>query len=167
MRPTISIGGLSHSALTVGVNDHHNRPKRVTVSNTTQMIAAGSAFNLDITLGVSGFVFARVQLMGPKTSGGSWWRECAEVHVTATLNDALGHSFRDTGSNNMVYAVTYAKAVGTTNLTHKIFDTATAIGSRYIALKDAQIVGSDLRLTFHNYNTSTRTLWVKGGGLVW
>lgn len=169
MRPTESLGRLAHSDLVLDPSDHHAQPVRVTIDNTSQSITPGTDYNLDIPLGAIGFTFARVMLMGPKNSGfgSALWRECADVHVTATLADAIGHSIRDTGSTYKVYGVTYAKAVGATNLSHKIFDNNTASGSRYIALKDAQIIGSMLRLTFHNYFGGSATLWVKGEALVW
>jgi len=161
--------GVSHDALAIGAHDHHPQPRHVSISNTSQVIAGGAAFNLDLSLGRSGYTFARVMITGPKSSGFSsaQWRECADVHVTATLADAIGHSVRDSGSTYKVYGVTYAKAVGATNLTHKVFDSNTGGSNRYIALKDAQIIGSTLRLTFHNYDAGPQTLWVKGEAVIW
>jgi len=90
------------------------------------------------------------------------FRECAKVHVTTDTADALGDSVRNTGLAYKSYAVSYAKQAGATNLTHKLFDTATGASARYIALKDAVITGSTLRLTFHNYYGGSATLSVKG-----
>jgi len=151
------------SAITV--DDHHPAPNYVSFSDTTTSLPPGTSFNLDVTLPHSDFRLARVYLEGPAISGGgsaTKWRECAIVYVTTTLSDAIGHSVRNTGSIYKSYVVTYAKAVGVTNLTHKIFDTVTNPGSRYIALKDAQIIGSTLRLTFQNYFGGSATLSVKG-----
>lgn len=167
MRPLASIGDLAHSDLVTTPDDHHAQPIRLSVSNTSQSISAGADYNLDLDLGNSGFTFARAMLMGPATSGGALWRECASIHITADASDALGHSFRATGSSYLSYSATYAKTLGVTNLSHKIFDSNAAANSRYIALKDAQIIGSTLRLTFHNYHSSSATLWVKGEVLVW
>ena len=163
-----SIGRL-HGDLASDVDDHHAAPVSVSMSNTSQVIAAGADYNLDTALGKTGLTFARVQLMGPAITGfgATQWRECASVQATTSASDAIGHTVRNTGSNYLVYSATYAKALGVTNLTHKIFDTFTATGSRYIALKDAIITGSTLRLTFHNYDGSAKTLWVKGSAVVW
>lgn len=171
MRLDQNTDGRSHDALTdVSADQHHSAPDDVTFSDTSTVISAGSAFNLDVTLPNSGFVAARVYMEGPAIAGGgsgSLWRECATVHVTTDTADAIGHSVRNTGSIYKSYVVTYAKQLAVTNLTHKIFDTVTAPGSRYIALKDAQIIGSTLRLTFHNYDSSSRTLSVKGQAVLY
>lgn len=171
MRPEPASDGRSHDSLTdVGPDQHHPRPATVTFSDTTTSIGGFSDFNLDVTLPDDDFQLASVYLEGPAISGGgsgSKWRECAWVHVATTTADAIGSSCRNVGSMYKNYVVTYAKSLGVTNLTHKIFDTVTAPGSRYIALKDAQIIGSTLRLTFHNYTGSSQTLSVKGHAVLY
>jgi|WetSurMetagenome_2_1015567.scaffolds.fasta_scaffold06352_5 hypothetical protein len=167
MRLGPNTDGRSHLALTVAVGDHHPRPTVVTISNTSQAIAAGADYNLDIALGSSDYQLARVQILGPKIVGAGLWRECASVHATRTSAQAIGHTVRDAGVANKVYSSTYSKQAGAAMLTHKIFDSVTTTGADYIALKDAVMTGSVLRLTFHNYDGSSRTLWVKGEALVW
>lgn len=160
-------GPRSHDSLSgIGSDDHHPSPVRVSIDNITQVLAGGTDYNLDIPLGKSGLSFARVQLMGPDVSGGggNLWRESAAVHVTDDTGDAIGHSVRTAG-NFRSYVSTYSKAVGTTNLSHKIFDNDAA--GRRIALKDASIVGSVLRLVFHNYDAGPKTLWVRGEAVLW
>lgn len=171
MRPDQTTDGRSHDALTdVSPDQHHPRPASVQFSDTTTSLPPGTTFNLDVTLPHAGFKLATVYLEGPAISGGGTatkWRECARVHVATATADAIGKSVRNTGSIYKNYAVTYAKQVGTTNLTHKIFDTVTATGARYIALQDAQIIGSTLRLTFKNYHGGSATLSVKGHAVVY
>lgn len=139
----------------------------VTINSTSQVITGGSSFALDVALASSAYRLARVQILGPHTSGGGVprWREGASVHATRSTSEAMGHSIRDAGSYRS-YVVTYAKASSATNLSHKIFDNVTGSGYRYIALQDAQIVGAVLRLTFRNYDGAPRTLWVKGEAMV-
>lgn len=170
MRLKAGTDGRSHDSLTVTEDDHHPAPSSVSFSNTSQVLASGAAYNLDVTLPHSGFQLATVYLEGPAISGGgsaSKWREAARIHVATATGDAVGQSNRNTGSIYKSYVVTYAKIAGVTNLTHKIFDTVTHWGSRYIALKDALITGSTLRLTFHNYDSSSRTLSVKGHAVLY
>lgn len=169
MRLDQTTDGRSHAGLTLTVNDHHSRPLRVSFSNTSQVIAAGADYVLDVALGRSDFQLARMQLLGAAACGGgsSTWKECASVHATRDAADAVGHSTRSAGSNYKVYSVSYAKAAGATLLTHKIFDSVTTTGNEYIALREAVLTGSVLRLTFTNYDASSRTLWVKGEALVW
>lgn len=170
MRLNSSYDGASHDALTVTPDDHHPRPASVSFSNTSQSLPPGTSFNLDVSLSHSDFRIAKVYLEGPAISGGGTatkWRECAMVHVTTDTADAIGHSVRNTGSIYKSYVVTYAKSLGVTNLTHKIFDNNTSPGNRYIALKDAQIIGSTLRLTFQNYFGGSATLSVKGHSVLY
>lgn len=169
MRLGGSYAGADHDALTIAQDDHHPRPTSVSFSNTTQSLPPGTTFNLNISLSHTDFQLAKVYMEGPATAGfaSSLWRECAIVHVTTATSDAIGHSVRNTGLNYKVYSVTYAKSMGVTNLTHKIFDTVTAAGSRYIALLDAQIISSILRLTFKNYHGGSATLSVKGQALLY
>lgn len=169
MRLREATSGRSHDALTdVAADQHHPAPAMVTISNTSQVIAGGTAFALDVALPSSLYRLARAQLLGPHVTGGggNLWREGASVHASRTAAEAMGHSTRDSGSNWRSYVVTYAKVASATNLSHKIFDSITGAGNRYIALKDAQIIGAVLRLTFHNYDAGPRTLWVKGEALV-
>lgn len=169
MRLTGDFAGASHDALTIAQDDHHPRPESVSFSNTSQSLPPGTTYNLDVSLSNSGFQIAKIYIEGPAQigGGGSLWRECAIVHATTALVGAIGHSVRNTGSNYKVYSVTYAKSMGVTNITHKIFDTTTASGSRYIALLDAQIVGAILRLTFKNYFGGSATLSAKGQAILY
>lgn len=168
MRLRQATSGRSHDAMTdVATDQHHPRPELVTIENTTQVIAAGATYDLDISLSSALYRLARIQIQGPHLTGGggNLWREGASVHASRTAAEAQGHSTRDTGSNFKSYVVTYAKSAGASQLTHKIFDSVTGTGARYIALQDARIVGAVLRLTFRNFDASARTLWVKG--LAW
>jgi len=104
-----------------------------------------------------------VMIMGPWQPTGPQWREAAEVVVTTDSAEAQGYSVRDTGSFKKSYAATYSKQNGDTNLTHKIFDSdVSGYDKRYIALLDAWITGSTLRLRFKNYFGGSKPLWVKG-----
>jgi len=150
-----------------GPDDHHPRPKQVAIENTTQSIAAGADYDLDIALGDSGYQWGRAMLMGAHNITPTLWNEWASVHFTRDSAEAIGHTGRDSGSIYKTYSSTYSKQNSDLNLTHKIFDSVTGSGNRYIALKDAVLTGSNLRLTFHNYDSSSRTLWVKGSAHVY
>lgn len=169
MRLEPNTDGWSHDAIAVDVDAHHPRPATVDFSDIATSVLGGSDFNLDVILPDAGFTYAQITMTGPKRSAfaTALWRECAIVHATDTASEAIGHSSRSTGTNYKSYLVTYAKSVGVTNLTHKIFDSNTGQSNRYIALKDARIIGTTLRLTFHNYLGSAQTLWVKGQALVY
>jgi hypothetical protein len=163
--------GRSHEALDVGAHDHHNAPESVSFSNTAQSLPPGATFDLDVPLGRTGYQLARVQITGPAVIpagiSSALWRECAELVVTTDSSEAVGHSIRDAASPKKVYAATYSKQNGDSYLTHKIFDSNTGSGNRYICVQDAVITGSILRITFRNYFGGSATLWVKGQALVW
>jgi hypothetical protein len=155
--------GRSHAGLSgVGADDHHAAPRSVEVNNTSQVIAAGATFNLDLALGTSVAVFAHVAITGPRTHGGSsLFREGADVYATRAAGEAIGHSFEQIGLYQD-YAMTYSKQNGDTNLSTAVFsNTALAI-----ALRDAVLTGSNLRLTFVNVTGSPATLWVKGRAIL-
>ncbi len=156
--------GRSHDPLTVTADDHHPAPATLSFSDTSTSLPPGTDFNLDVALPHADYKVAKVYLEGPGKAGfpTAAWRESAIVHVTTSTANAIGHSARSTTLLYKVYAVTYSKTLGSLYLTHKIFDTNIAIASRYIALKDAQIIGSTLWLTFHNYFGGSATLSVKG-----
>lgn len=162
MRTEPTTDGLSHVAEVVGVHDHHQRPVTVTINNTTQSLPPGTTYDLDITLPGSAYERAKIIIMGAHSPAGSAWRECAEVVATRDSSEAIAYSVRDAGSFKKSYAATYSKQNGDTNLTHKVFDSTTGSGNRYIALLDAWITGSVLRLRFKNYFGGSATLWVKG-----
>lgn len=169
MRLEPATDGLDHDGLlSVGADDHHPEPVSITINNTSQSLPPGTDYNLDLILPHSGFQMARVQITGPHemwTAG--QWRDCAEIVVTRSVSEAMGYSIRDAQSMYKVYAATYSKQNGDAWLSHKIFDNSTPAANRYIALLDAVITGSTLRLTFHNYFGGSATLWVKGQALVW
>jgi len=165
MRPSEEDDGRSHDALTVTVDDHHPRPKLVQVADTTTSIGAGADFDLDVSLGSSAFQVAWGQLMGPNNTGGATlWREGCSVHASRDSSEAMAHSQRDSGSAYKSYSATYSKGAGDSYLSHKVFNNSPT--QDYIALKDAVLTGSVLRLTFHNYAGSSQTLWVKGSMVV-
>jgi len=167
MRLTEQSDGLLHPA-DLTPDDHHPAPTSVTISNTSQSLPPGTTYNLDIALPHSNFQFARVQITGAKPMWvAGYWREGAEILVTRNSSEAVGHSIRETGSIYKVYAATYSKQNSDAYLSHAIFDNNTASSSRYIALQDAVITGSTLRLTFKNLFGGSATLWVKGQALVW
>ena len=151
-----------------GANDHHPAPTSVTINNTTQSLPPGTTYNLDITLPHSNFQFARIHISGKKPMWNTGqWREGAEVLATRDASEAMGHSIRETGSMYTVYAATYSKQNADAYLSHRIFDDNIASGSKYIALQDAVITGSTLRLTFKSTFGGSATLWVKGQALAW
>lgn len=163
MRTTPTTDGHSHDALTVTANDHHPQPTTISINNTTQSLPPGTTYDLDLTLPHSNFKFAKIIIMGAWSPPGPAWRECAQVTVTTDSAEAIGTSIRDAGSFKKSYAATYSKQNGAANLSHKIFDSAVgSYSQRYIALKDAWITGTTLRLRFQNYFGDSATLWVKG-----
>jgi hypothetical protein len=170
MRPTAN-GVRDHEAAGPLPHDHHSAPSMVEFDNTTQSLPPGTTWDLDVTLPNANFKLATIQLMGPAPAGGmtgsSHWHEHASVHATTNTGEGVGHTTRSAGIFKKVYCTTYAKSAGDANLTHKIFDSVTATGSRYIALQDAWITGSILRLRFRNFFGGSATLWVKGSALLW
>lgn len=168
MRPRAT-GARGHPGTNPQPHDHHGAPTLVEFSNTSQSLPPGTTYDLDVPLPSSNFKIATVQLSGPAASGGgsgTKWRECASVHATEDTGDAMAHSVRTAGFKK-VYAATYSKQVADSYLTHKVFDSNTSSSARYIALQDAQIIGSTLRLTFRNFFGGSATLWVKGSALLW
>jgi len=167
VRLTPTTDGRSHAPVASGVDDHHSRPRTVSVLDTTTAIAGGATFNLDVALGVSDLAFAQIALTGPQTSSGgaSVWRVGADVIATRAAGDALGHSIRRLvpgGNLYRVYVATYSKLMGDSYLAAPIFSlTASAI-----VLQDAVLTGSVLRLTFRNVTGSSATLWVKGSAVI-
>jgi hypothetical protein len=146
-------------------DNHHAAPISIDFSNTFQSLPPGTSYNLDVSLPRSDFRFARVMLMGPNSSDGlsSLWKEGAELLVTRDQTEAIGHSFRN-GGQKKVYASTYAKQNADAYLTHKIFNLG---GGNYIAVENALLTGSALRLTFKNHYGGSMTLNVKGQALLW
>ncbi len=164
MRTTPATDGKKHAGSNPLPHDHHNRPESFSISSTgTQSLPPGTTYDLDIDLGRTGYTYGRVYLEGPRTMSGSGvlWQECAEVVVTTDSADARSHSVRDSNFKK-VYAGHYSKPQGDAWLSHKIFDSATGLTQRYIALLDAWITGSTLRLRFHNYFGGSAFLWVEG-----
>lgn len=160
----------SHVGLNFDENNHHPEPTSVSINNTTQSLPPGTTYNLDITLPHADFEFARVMIMGPQVVPpvvSANYREYAEVAVTTVAAEAIAHSTRNAGTFKKVYAATYSKQNGDTYLSHKIFDSVTGVGNRYIQLLDAQIIGATLRLTFRNTHGGSAFLWVKGQALLW
>lgn len=160
--------GLDHDSLTVGPHDHHPQPVSVSFSNTSQSLPPGTTFNLDVTLPDGNYTFAKAMLLGARQTSPSsgTWRESAIVMATRSAAEAISESIRE-AQFKKVYLATYSKAVGDSYLSHKIFDSNTGISNRYIALQDAVLVGSVLRLTFRNFFGGSATLWVKGQALAW
>ena len=161
MRETPATDGRQHPT-DGGPDDHHPQPKQVPISDIATVIAAGADFNLDIALGSSDYQWGRAVLMGANAITPTLWNEWASVHFSRDAAEAMGHTGRSSGSIYKTYSSTYSKQNGDLNLTHKIFDSVTGSGNRYIALKDAVLTGSNLRLTLHNYDSSSRTVWIKG-----
>lgn len=164
MRPRAATDGRSHPPDGLS-EDHHEAPSSVSIEDTSTVIGAGLSFNLDVPVGSDQYQYARVQIMGKKESTGDW-RECAEIVVSRDSSESLGHSERYAAWKK-VYSATYSKQAGDSYLTHKIFDDNTGLSSRFIALVDAVLTGTDLRLTFRNFHTGSANLWVKGSALLW
>jgi hypothetical protein len=156
---------LQHSSIILGAHDHHPEPYSVSFSNTTQSLPPGTTYDLNIPLGRTGYKTARVQMTG-KAVTSVLWRECAELVVTTSAAEAMGHSVRK-ASTKKVYSATYSKQNSNTYLTHKIFDDNIGSSSRYICVQDAIIIGSNLRITFKNNYGGSATLWVKGQVIIW
>lgn len=167
MRLRQSNDGRDHDELEITTDDHHPEPTSVTIEDTTTSLPPGTTFNLDLTLPHDDFQVARVQITGPKgIFPGNPWREFAEIVATRSTAEAMGHSIRDAGSKKC-YASTYSKQNADAYLSHKIFDSNTGASNRYIAVQDASIIGSTLRITFRNFFGGSATLWVKGQALLW
>jgi hypothetical protein len=148
-----------------GADDHHAAPVSVDFTNTTQSLPPGTTYNLDVAVGRDDFRFARVMLVGPNDSTGlsATWREAAELLVTRDTAQAMGHSFRNAGQKT-VYSSTYSKQNSDAYLTHKIFNTGSG---NYIAVQDAVLTGSVLRLTFRSFFGGSVFLNVRGQALLW
>lgn len=146
-------------------DDHHPEPGSFSINNTSQSLPPGTDYNLDIPLGKTGYKSARIILHGPVTLSGNLWRESAIICASDDPAEALGvTTFNSSWLLN--YTPVYSKAVGNSYLTDKIFDNNTTSYAMYIALKDAYITGSNLRLVFHNFSGGSATLWVKGQAIV-
>lgn len=161
--------GLSHPRLNlVNPDDHHPDGESFTIdSQGVQSLPPGTTFDLDIALGTDQYNTARVIIQGEELVGpsGPLWRVGAEVYATRDVNEAIAHSIREaTPLPTRVYVATYAKQNGDAYLTHKVFNVA---GALYIALDDAVLTGSNLRLTFHNYFGGSAFLWVRGQAICW
>lgn len=148
-------------------DDHHPQPASVGfASSGVQSLPPGTDYTLVVALPHAGFRHARVVMTGPRVNAsGGLWRECADVQATTVAAEAIGTSNLHAGFKTTYNAV-YSKLVGDAYLTHKIFDTLTGASQLYIALKDAQIVGAELRLTFHNFFGGSSFLWVKGQAIL-
>jgi len=169
LRPRQITDGLRHDSLDVGPHDHHGRPASVGFSDTSTSLPPGTDFDLDVTLPAGDYTFAKVILLGPTVSDGgssSLWKESAIVLVTRSASEAMSESLRY-ASFKKTYVARYSKNVGDSYLSHKIFDSNTSHSARYIALKDAVLTGSVLRLTFHNFFGGSAFLSVKGQALAW
>lgn len=166
MRLRQTTDGRSHAGLSgVGADDHHAQPRSVEVNNTSQVIAGGATYNLDIALGTSVAMFCQAALTGGRTQTGGLWREGVNVYATRIASEAIGHGTRDAGIYKS-YVMTYSKQNGDARLSPQVFQAATSpvIG---IALQDAVLIGSNLRLTFVNtHPTLACTLWVKGRAII-
>ena len=159
-----------HPATAPLPDEHHPRPAMVEFSSAGLVsLPPGTTYDLDVALSSASFKVATVHLMGPALAGLlAAWRECASVHVTADVADAVAHSVRSiSGSTNSVYNATYSKQAGDTVLTYAIFDSVTGPTSMYIALIDVWITGAILRLRFRNFFGGSAFLWVKGSALLW
>ena len=169
MRVQQTTNSRDHLAATPRPDDHHSVPRTFDIDNTSQVIAGGATFDLDVALSRSDFQAARVMIMGARRLFGNASNpfESAEVHVSRNLAEAMGQSLRDAQALYRIYTATYAKVVSDAYLTHKIFDTDTNSSNRYIGLVDAILTGSVLRLSFKNWVAGPKTLWVKGKALVW
>jgi len=163
-----SSDGLSHDALNIDVDDHHPRPKQVTIDETSQVIAGMSTYDLDVPLGSSGYRMAFVQAMGPRRIFFSnRGREGTDLILTRSSSEGTGTSYRDTGSGRKHYSAAFNKAAGDAFLSFKIYDSLTGTGQLYISIQSAWLNGSDLRIRFYNHASSNKTLWVKGQAQVY
>ena len=165
MRLSIETDGRQHPT-DGGPNDHHPRPISVSINNTSQSLPPGTDYNLDISLPHSGYKLARVQIMGARQVGSGLFNEVAELIATTDANEAMGRSVT-IASFKKSYVATYSKQNGDAYLTDKIFDSNTGSTALYIAVTEAQIISSTLRITFHNYFGGSATLWVKGQALLY
>ena len=169
MRLASTTDGKDHASEYLNANDHHSEPYSVGIDNTTQSLPPGTTYNYDISLPDANYRIARIMIKGPRNISGASanFYEGAEIYATSDSTEAMGHSVRDAEVSFRVYLVTYSKIVSDAFLTHKIFDSDTVSGNRYINVTDAYITGSTLRIVFKNNHGGSATLWVKGKALVW
>jgi hypothetical protein len=148
-----------------GLHDHHAAPTQVTIDDTTTSIPPGSTANVDITLPRPDYQLARILIHGPKAAVGSIvgnsGYEGAFIMATTVASDASGCAARDAGALRM-YGGHWSKQDGSSILTDYVFDSNTSLTSRYIAVQDAYITGSTLRLVMVNSFGGSATVWVKG-----
>jgi len=135
-------------------------------SNTSQSLPPGTTYDLDVALGRDDYQLATIHMIGarryPSTTN---WYETACVYATRVAAEAIARSARGVGYRQS-YVSQYSKFAGDAYLTHKIFDSNTTEANIYIALQDAVLTGSVLRLTFKNFYGGSATLWVKGEALL-
>jgi len=152
-----------------GAHDHHAAPDHVTISDIATVISAGSTANVDTTLPRSDYQIARVLVHGPKaavgTLPGNAGYEGAFVLAALVSSDAMGHSARDAGAFRQ-YSGVWSKQASAAILSEYVFDSSTSLYNRYIAIQDAYITGSTLRLVMVNGHSSSATVWIKGGAIL-
>jgi len=166
MRLAAKTDGRYHDGMVLGVHDHHAQPTMVSFSNTTQSLPPGTTYNLDVPCGRDDYRLATIHMIGPRRyPSSSNWSETACVLATRFAVNAIGRSARGV-SYRQSYVSMYSKFAGDAYLTHKIFDNNVTEANQYIALQDAVLTGSVLRLTFRNYFGGSATLWVKGEALL-
>jgi len=158
---------LSHSAYTnIGVDDHHDRPINIQVSNTVQVIqplpGGPGVWDISVTLEASVVMFSFRSAHDCEPGAGGK----AGVVGIATRNqlDAAaitlgGHGLPATTA----YHAAYAKRAAALNLSDKIF----SVGGDDIVLTDAYLTLTGpttrvLRTTWTNYSAGNRTLDVRG-----
>ena len=148
----------AHEAADPQPDDHHPKPRQYTFSETSYSMPPGTTYDVDVTLDHANFTRAHVNMMGPNVGGGgaSQWRECAKITAFTSTGRAMGKSAISAGFKK-VYAGELSKANGDSMLTAKIFSS-----NNQVALIDAWITGSTLRLRFQNFYGGSSTLWVKG-----
>ena len=168
MKLVAATDGLVHP-LDGGLHDHHAAPVHVLINDTTTSIPPGSTANVDITLPRSDYQLARITAHGPKAAVGLFTSnsgyEGAYIQATTVAAEAYGCSARDAGAFRQ-YGGHWAKQVGALILSEYVFDNNTALGSRYIAVQAAQIIGAILRLTMVNSFGGSATVWIKGGAML-
>lgn len=151
-----------HAALTnVGVDDHHDRPENIEVSNTTLVVPPlpGDPGEWDISVPLDAQVVKFSFRSNRTIAEGS---AKAGVHGVATRSSLEATTFSLGGPTSAAitaYNACYSKKAAALNLSHKIFSAA----GDYIALTDAYLTLVDastrvLRTRWTNYGASNYTL---------
>jgi len=145
----------------IGVDQHHDQPENIEVSNTTLSVAPlpGDPGEWDITVPFEANV-VMFSLRGIKTVAEGGAKSGVIGIATRSQLEASTVSVGGHGSiTSGAYNAHYSKKAAAQNLSHKVFDSA----GNYISLTNAYLYATGastrvLRLVWTNYGASYKTL---------